>query len=182
MNDSNNFPNIKPVKLKEEKNNKNETNPQQNNNQKEKIKNINKKCLNKGIKDIFNCFIYFVFLVFIFLIFIFNYIHTKNAFDENKNILIPADKLCKSFINKVANCENVKPNKCINETKALESCYEEVHTFNQRCHIFISELELCYKKNSNKKNKCKDLENDLISCGINFNFTIKKFKLIDLFN
>ena len=68
------------------------------------------------------------------------------------------------------------------ENKYLEYCYEEVHKFNQRCYIFISELELCYRKNNNKKNKCKNLENDLISCGINFKyFNIKDFKIINLF-
>ena len=182
MTDSNKYPNIKPIKLKEEKNNENENNVQQDKNQKEKISSIYKKCINKGIKDIFNCFIYFIFLSFVFFIFIFNYKHTKNAFDENKNIIIQADKLCKVTIKNMSNCLNEKK-KCYNENRNLEYCYEEVHLFNQRCHIFISELELCYKKNNNKKNKCKDLENDFISCGMIFNyFNIKDFKIIDLFD
>ena len=178
MNDSNKYPNIKPTKLNEE-NNKNENNTQQNKNQKEKINSIYKKCINKGIKDIFNCFIYFIFLSFVFFLFIFNYIHTKNAFDENKNIIIKADKLCKVAIYYLSKRINEKVKY---ENKYLEYCYEEVHKFNQRCYIFISELELCYRKNNNKKNKCKNLENDLISCGINFKyFNIKDFNINNLF-
>ena len=184
MNDSNKYPNIKPIELKEEKNNRNENNIQQNKNENIKINNIYQKCINKGIKDILNCFIYFIFLSFIFLIFIFNYKHTKNAFDENKNILIKADKLCKTAINIMSKCLSInrRAKYCNNENKYLEHCYEEVHIFNQRCHMFISELELCYRKNNNNKNKCKDLENDLISCGTHFKyFNIKNFKIIDLF-
>ena len=183
MNDSNKYPNIKPVKLEEEKNNKNENSIQQNKEQKEKINNIKKKCLNESIKNSFCCFTYFIFYSFIIFLFVFNYYLTKNAFDENKNIIIPADKLCKNTTNNLAKClkHKEKAKNCITENKILEYCYEDANIFNQKCGVFISELELGYRKNKSADSKYKDIKNDLILCGKNFRFfSLKDFNLKDL--
>ena len=184
MNDSNKYPNIKPVKLEEEKNNKNENSIQQNKEQKEKINNIKKKCLNESIKNSFCCFTYFIFYSFIIFLFVFNYYLTKNAFDENKNIIIPADKLCKNATNNLAKCfkHKEKAKNCITENKILEYCYEDANIFNQKCGVFISELELGHRKNKSADSKYKDIKNDLILCGKNFRFfSLKDFNLKDLF-
>ena len=64
----------------------------------------------------------------------------------------------------------------------MEYCYEDVNVFNQKCHVFISELELGYRKNKSENSKYKDIKDDLILCGKNFKFfSIKDFNLKDLF-
>ena len=187
MQEENKFPKIKSVKLKEEQNNQNKNSKDNNNNNKIEKENKNKnKCVNKTtFLNILSCFGYFFFLFLIISIFSLNYYYTKNAFDENKNVILPADQLCKIVINNMANCLEEKTfNKCLNENKNMEYCYDEVHFFNQKCYIFISELELCYRKNRFIKgnNKCKDLEKNLIKCGSSYkHMNIKEIKIKDLF-
>ena len=186
MKNENNFPNIKPVELKEEQNDSNK-NKEENKMDKENINNNNKKCINEKIKNISFCFFYFIFFSFLMAFFVLNYFYTKNAFDDNKNILIPAEKLCTEKINALAKCFKEKTNKkCSNEEKYLETCYDQVHSLNQKCYVFISELELCYRKNNNdkdKNNKCENIEKDLILCGTGYKyFTIKNINLKDLFS
>ena len=175
MKNENNFPNIKPVELKEEQTDTNK-NKEENKIDKDKENNKN-KCINEKIKNISFCFFYFIFFFLIISYFVFNYFHAKNAFDENKNIMISADKLCNEKINNLTKCFKEKANKkCINEEKYLETCYEQVNLFNQKCYVFISELELCYRKNnkSDKNNKCKNIEKNLILCGARYkNFSLK---------
>ena len=177
MKDINKFPKIKPVKLKEESNQNNI----QNNFQKDK-RNID-KCINKNMKGIFNCSIYFMFFILFILIFVLNYYYTKNAFAENKNIIIPAEKLCIKRLNEMADCLNEKLHKdCQTKQKNLELCYDEVYSFNQKCYIIISELELCYRKYDKDNKKCKNIENELISCGLYFkHFSFKSIKIKELF-
>ena len=180
MQEENNFPKINPIKLKEEQNN-----DQNKNIKKEKEK--NNKCFNdkNNFFNLLSCFGYFFFLFLILLIFSLNYYYTKNAFDDNKNVILPAEKFCTKVIQVMAKClrENAF-SKCQSENKYMEYCYEEVHLFNQRCYVFISELELCYRKNKFKKqsNKCNDLEKDLIRCGSYYkHFNIKEINIKDLF-
>ena len=181
MQEQNNFPNIKPIQLKEEQNNSpNKANE----------KEINKN--NKYIKDkknflnLLGCFGYFFFTLIGLLFFILNYFYTKNAFDENKNVVLPAEKFCTKAIQIMAKClKDNSFNKCQNENKYMEHCYEEVHIFNQKCYVFISELELCYRKNKFKKksNKCDELEKDLIKCGSYYkHFNFKDINIKDLFS
>ena len=86
MQEENNFPKIKPIKLKEEQNNDPNKNIK-----KEKEK--NNKCFNdkNNFLNLLNCFGYFFFLFLILLIFSLNYYYTKNAFDDNKNVILPAE-------------------------------------------------------------------------------------------
>ena len=181
MNNENNFPSIKPVKLKEE---------QKENDLNNNINKVNEnitKCKNKNFLNLLSCFSYFFFFILILSIFALNYYYTKNAFNENKNIILPADRLCQNAINSLNSCLNKNDTnfyKCSNENKKLENCYEEAHTFNQKCYIFISELELCYRKNKFKKesNVCKGLENDLNICSSRYRqINIKEIKIKDLF-
>ena len=181
MDNKNNFPKIKPVKLKEEQ----KTN-ESNQNQKEKVKEKdNIKPKNKISLNILSCYGYLFFFLLFISIFALNYYYTENAFNDNKTVILPADKLCQKVIKIMANCLKEKNfPKCQTENRNMEICYEQVHTFNQKCYIIISELELCYRKNKfiKNRNKCENIEKDLILCGSSYRyFFIKEFKIKDLF-
>ena len=179
MNNENNFSKIKPIKLKEEQNISNK-----NKNDVKKEKTINNKCINKKkVLNILGCFGYFFFILLFLSIFTLNYYYTKNSFDENKNIIIPAEKLCRNVTHNMAKCLEEKTySKCQNENKNMEYCYEEAHIFNQKCYIFISELELYYRKYKNENRKIKNFEKDLIICGSSYkHINIKEIKIKELF-
>ena len=176
-----NISNIKPVKLKEEQN---DSNKNKNNANKEKV--INNKCINKKkILNILSCFGYFFFILLFLSIFVLNYYYTKNSFDENRNIIIPAENICKNMIYNLAKCIEEKSfSRCQNEKKNMENCYEDSFIFNQKCYIFINELELYYRKSNYKKDskKINDLEKDLILCSSSYkHINIKEIKIKELF-
>ena len=155
------IPNIKPIQLNEEP-----TDIHQQNNNEIKQSNNNKKFSHFG--SLF-CLLYFIIVLLFILLFILNYIYTKNAFDQNKNIILPPEKLCNNVIDDYLNCKKIDKFKKICEFRKIELCYDEVNIFNQKCFIFISELELCYRKNkNNKKTKCKNEINDMLMCGKNY--------------
>ena len=157
MKERNNFPNIKPAKLKEEIN--------KNNNLKncEKSKNF-KIAKYKGFNY---CLLYLIIFLLIISLFILNYIKTKDAFKDNKYITLPAEKLCNNTIKIFENCLREKKSlqKCYIENKAIEHCYEESYTFNQICFVYISELELCLRKNNNDNKQCDKHIYEIIKCG-----------------
>ena len=75
-------------------------------------------------------------------LFVLNYIKTKDAFKDNKYIILPVEKLCINTIKMLENCLKEKSSdKCQNENKATEHCYDESYNFSQICFIYISELE-----------------------------------------
>ena len=155
MKERNNFPNIKPTKLKEEINKNNLKNG-------EKSKNF-KIAKYKGFNY---CLLYLIIFLLIISLFILNYIKTKDAFKDNKYIILPAEKLCNTTIKLFEECLREKPlSKCQIENKAVEHCYDESHTFNQMCFVYISELELCLRKNINDKKKCDKFIYEIIKCG-----------------
>lgn len=155
MKEVNNFPNIKPTKLKEEIQKDNRNNSL-------KMKKINLSEY-KGIKY---CLLYLVIFSFIIYLFILNYLKTNDAFKDNKNIVLSAEKLCNKTIKALAECIKEKTNtKCHSENRALEYCYDEVYTMNQVCFVYISELELCLRKNNNDTKNCNSYINEVIRCG-----------------
>jgi len=155
MKEMNNFPNIKPTKLKEEIQKDNRNNSL-------KIKKINLSEY-KGIKY---CLLYLMIFSFIIYLFILNYLKTNDAFKDNKYIVLSAEKLCNKTIKTLAECIKEKTNaKCYSENKALEYCYDEVYNMNQVCFVYISELELCLRKNNNDTKNCNNNINEVIRCG-----------------
>ena len=154
------FPNIKAIKLKEEINKDN----LKNNFKTKKIK-ISKY---KGIKY---CLLYIFLFSSIITFFAFNFIKTKDVFEDNKYIILSAEKLCSNVIKIFAKCYKEKEKvlaKCINENKAVEHCYDEAYKMNQICYVYISELELCLRKNKNQNQKCENNFYDVIKCGANY--------------
>ena len=151
--EGNEFPNIKVVKLEEEENKDN------NNSSKIKIKRYSNY---KGIKY---CFLYFILFSMIIIAFALNYLNTKDAFKDNKYITLPSEILCNKTIKILEECMKTKNVlKCQYESKAVEHCYDESYTLNQVCFVYISELELCMRKNNNDNKKCGSKINDVIKC------------------
>ena len=154
MKERNNFPNIKPTKLKEEINKNNLKNGE-----------ISKNFKIAKYKGFNYCLLYLIIFLLIISLFILNYIKTKDAFKDNKYIILPAEKLCNNTIQLFQNCLKEKSlQKCYVENKATEHCYDESYTFNQICFVYISELELCLRKNNNDNKKCGNKINDIIKC------------------
>ena len=152
-NNNNIFPNIKPVKLKEEINN---------NNNNLKQKQSNKIKLNGSIY----CLLYLLFLSCISYLFILNYLKTKDAFKDNKYINLSPEILCDKAMKELTDCLKVSDMiRCQYFNTNLELCYDETFLLNQICFVFISELELCLRKNNNNSNKCNDYINAIIRCG-----------------
>ena len=86
MKEINEFPNIKPKKLKEEINKINKDNSKvQNKNIFSGQKELKKNEKYKGIEF---CILYIILFISLILIFIINYLKTKDAFKENKYIKV----------------------------------------------------------------------------------------------
>ena len=152
------FPNIKATKLEEEINKNN----LKNNLKLKKLK-ISKY---KGIKY---CILYLLLFSIIISFFVYNFIKTKDAFKDNKYITLSAEKLCSNVIKIFMECYKEKTLvKCITENKAVEHCYDEAYKMNQICYVYISELELCLRKNKNQNQICENNFYDVIKCASNF--------------
>ena len=157
MKEKNEFPNIKPTKLKEET-------------KKEIINNISKtkkiKTCNDNYKGINYCLIYLLIFISSISFFVWNYTQTKDAFKENKFINLSYEKLCNSTIKTFHKCIADKSySKCLREHKALEICYYQAYSMNQNCFVFVSELELCLRKSENNYQKCYNHFQDVVKCG-----------------
>lgn len=154
MKEGNEFPNIKPSKLKEE------------------IKNNNSNIKISKYRGFNYCLIYFISFSLIISLIVLNYIKTKDAFKENKYIILPADKLCNKKIEILEECIKDKKelSKCINENREVENCYNDSYTFNKICFVYISDLELCLRKNNHDNNKCDKYLNEIIKCTSAFRY------------
>ena len=173
MKENNKFPNIKATKLEEEIN----KDSQNNNFQKKKEKSCNYKGINY-------CLLYLILFFSIISFFVLNYMNTKDAFKENKYITLSSEKLCNTTIKTLELCIKEKTlAKCQIENKALELCYDEAYNMNQICFVFISELDLCLRKNKNNSNQCDNYFKDVVKCGTIYrHLQINKEYLKDIIN
>ena len=152
------IPNIKHTKLEEEVKDKNQPIP--------KRKSLLLVKMGK-YKDISFCLFYILLFMIIILYFIINYKKTKDAFKDNKYITIPYEKLCTHKIKELAICYKEKKSvDCTPEEKLMEACYDQAYEFNTQCYIYISELELCMRKNNNKG--CSNFVEDIVRCGFSY--------------
>ena len=174
---------IKPQKLQEEIPQNVINNPQ--NIQQKPPKKIITLKINKHYQNISFCFFYLLSLGGLISLFVLNYTHTKTAFIENKNIILPPQLLCNKVITLLIECAKVRNiNSCYFENKVVENCYEESRIMNQVCYIFISELELCVRKNHKSyEDQCKKHFRDLVRCGTSFRYLqIEKDNIKELLN
>lgn len=155
MKEVNEFPNIKPSKSKEEINKNNINNSLKSD-----------KAIVSKYKGLNYCLIYFIVFSSIVTFFILNYVKTKDSLKENRYVNLQAEILCNNRIKALRDCMKVKDlAKCQIENRELEHCYDESNTMNQICFIYISELELCLRKNKKGNKKCDNQINDVIRCG-----------------
>lgn len=119
------------------------------------------------------CLLYFVVVVGIFAFFLINYLSTKNAFEENKFILLPPDKLCQKTLKVFSDCLKNKSisDRCFYENKAVEQCYDESNSLNRLCFIYLSELELCLRTNGKTfVDKCEINFREVVDCGSTYKY------------
>ena len=166
MKEINEFPNIKPTKLREEIN--------KNNSNLQNIKNISnrqKLKINEKYKGIKFCILYIILFISLISIFIINYLKTKDSFKENKFINISSEKLCNKTIKAFSECIKEKTLiKCQYENKAVEYCYDESYSMNLMCFTYISELNLCLRKNNNDPKFCEDNIYEIVRCASIYRF------------
>ena len=169
MKEINEFPNIKPKKLKEEINKINKDNSKvQNKNIFSGQKELKKNEKYKGIEF---CILYIILFISLILIFIINYLKTKDAFKENKYINLSSEKLCDKTIKTFSECIKEKTLiKCQYENKAVEYCYDESYSMNLMCFAYISELNLCLRKKNNNVRYCENNINEIIRCASIYRF------------
>ena len=135
---------------------------------KEKLKNLRVK--NMYIFALYPkmkfCLIYLLIIMSLSTFIILNYYETKDAFDKNKYVLLPPEKICKKSLNIFSECIKEKNNcdKCVYENKAVEDCYDEANLMNQLCFIYLSELELCLRTSEKQNNDCKMQFTEVIEC------------------
>jgi len=166
MKEINEFPNIKPTKLREEIN--------KNNSNLQNIKNISnrqKLKINEKYKGIKFCILYIILFISLISIFIINYLKTKDSFKENKFINISSEKLCNKTIKAFSECIKEKTLiKCQYENKAVEYCYDESYSMNLMCFTYISELNLCLRKNNNDAKFCENNIYEIVRCASIYRF------------
>ena len=112
------------------------------------------------------CLIYLLIFLSLATFIILNYYKTKDVFDKNKYVLLPAEKICNKSLIIFSECIKEKNNcdKCVYENKAVEDCYDEANLMNQLCFIYLSELELCLRNSEKQKDNCKMQFNEVIDC------------------
>jgi hypothetical protein len=115
-----------------------------------------------------NVIFYFLIIFIIYFSFFINFLMTRNSFSKNNYIAIKPEIICNKYSINFNKClEDNKENKekCNNEGKELEGCYDNLMYFNKRCQAYLSEYDLCIRE----KKTCPIVKSDLFQC-------IKKYK------
>ena len=125
--------------------------------------------------------IYISIIIFIYILFFINYLKTNNWYEENRHYInLRPFKICSDYITNLENCLNetqrtatnlkqeggayVYDTKliCKDDNDKLQSCFDKVHSFSQRCQIYLNDLFLCKNQTGNSINKC--INSNLINC------------------
>ena len=127
--------------------------------------------INKQKSNLTYCIIYIIILFSILIAFLINFIFTKNAFSDYKTILLSQESICMNKINILNECLEMKLNlnKCTYENKGVETCYDQIHSINTLCYIYLSELDVCLNSKPNTNNKllkerCQKQLKEVINC------------------
>ena len=137
---------------------------------------------NKNKKSHAFYYIFYLSIIFsIYVLFFINYLKTNNWYEENTHYInLKPISICEYYIKDFQNCLNISQkstslikkdgDKYIYDTKIickdyndkLQICLDSVHSFSQRCQLYLNELYLC--KNKRGKNIKNCLNNNLINC------------------
>ena len=129
---------------------------------------------------------YFFTLLFIYFLFFINYLKTNNWYEENRHYInLRPISICANYIQNLEICLNETQKKasmlikegdsyvyntkliCKEDNDKLQTCFDRVYLFSQRCQIYLNDLFLCKHKNENKISKC--LNDNLINCWRSYN-------------
>ena len=125
--------------------------------------------------------IYIFVLIAIYAVFFINYLKTNNWYEENRHYInLRPFSICSEYISNLENCLNetqktatmlkkegdnyVYDTKliCKDDNDKLQSCFDKVHSFSQRCQIYLNDFFLCKNKTGSNIKKC--INNNLINC------------------
>ncbi len=128
-----------------------------------------------------NFIIYISIISSIYLLFFINYLKTNNWYEENQHYInLKPITLCSEYITNLESClnetqrgaANIKKEGdyyvydtkviCKDDNDKLQSCFDKVHSFSQRCQIYLNDLYLCKNKTGNKIENC--INNNIYNC------------------
>ena len=128
-----------------------------------------------------NFIIYISIIGIIYFCFFINFLKTSNWYEENQHYInLRPIILCSEYITNLENCLNetqrgasmikkegdfyVYDTKliCKDDNDKLQTCFDKVHSFSQRCQIYLNDLYLCKNKTGNNFKKC--INTNLINC------------------
>ena len=125
--------------------------------------------------------LYFLTLIFIYFLFFINYLKTNNWYEENRHYInLRPISICNYYIKNLEKCLNETQKSasmlkkegdvyvydtkliCKDDNDKLQSCFDKVHSFSQKCQIYLNDLYLCKNQTGSNINKC--LNSNLINC------------------
>ena len=128
-----------------------------------------------------NFIIYISVIIFIYILFFINYLKTNNWYEENRHYInLRPFTICNEYITNLESCLNETQKSatnlkkegdvyvydtkliCKDDNDKLQSCFDKVHSFSQRCQIYLNDLFLCKNKTGSSFNTC--INNNLINC------------------
>ena len=149
------------------------------------IQSKDKQIINRRSSEKYFIF-YFSTLIFIYVLFFINYLKTNNWYEENRHhINLRPISICDDYIKNLEKCLNETQKSaamlkkegdiyvydtkliCKDDNDKLQTCFDKVHAFSQRCQIYLNDLYLCKNKTGSEISKC--LNNNLINCWRSYN-------------
>ena len=125
--------------------------------------------------------IYIAVLISIYILLFINYLKTNNWYEENRHYInLRPFTICNEYITNLENCLNETQKSannlkkegdmfvydtkliCKDDNDKLQSCFDKVHSFSQRCQIYLNDLYLCKNQTGSDINKC--INSNLINC------------------
>ena len=144
------------------------------------IQSKDKQIINKKTSEKY-LILYFLVIIFIYVLFFINYLKTSNWYEENRHYInLRPISICDEYIKSLEQCLKEKQKSvsmlkkegdvyvydtkliCKDDNDKLQTCFDKVHAFSQRCQIYLNDLYLCKNKTGSEFKKC--LNNNLINC------------------
>jgi hypothetical protein len=122
----------------------------------------------KKAKSWKHCYIYLSIISGLIILSVINFLSTYDSFSDYKIIYIDPKVVCELHMNEYDNCKSLnKDNEylaeiCLNFSKSVRKCFDDIFKFNKICHTYISELDKCYRTSA----LCENQERDLKSCKV----------------
>jgi hypothetical protein len=128
------------------------------------------------------CFIYFLVIISMLTVMVLNLLATFNSFESSKVYIFDSKQICDEQISYFLSCmgglSSNNNDDCGIYSILVQSCFDEVDTFNKRCGVYISEFCTC----KNIHNITSDIQlheycegevSDIQNCNINTELKIE---------